>query len=65
MVIDEEFRGRGLGRKAMVLAEELARAHGAVTIGLNVVAHNRVARDLYTSLGYEDTSVQMRKTLGG
>lgn len=61
--IDEAQRGRGLGRKAMVLAEDLARANGANSIGLNVFAQNHVARSLYQSLGYEESSVQMRKTL--
>ena len=59
--VDERFRGRGLGRQAMVLAEELARANGAVSIGLNVFAHNTKARSLYASLGYLENSIQMRK----
>lgn len=63
--IDEPFRGRGLGRKAMSLAEDLARSGGATSIGLNVFAHNTTARRLYTSLGYSPTSVQMRKDLTG
>jgi ribosomal protein S18 acetylase RimI-like enzyme len=61
--IDEAFRGQGLGRRTMLLAEDLARANGAVTIGLNVFAHNGVARRLYASLAYNETSVQMRKEL--
>jgi ribosomal protein S18 acetylase RimI-like enzyme len=61
--IDEQFRGRGLGRGAMLLAEELARAGGAVTLGLNVFAHNIVARSLYSSLGYREAAIQMRKDL--
>lgn len=63
VVIDETQRGRGLGRKAMLLAERLAAASGATSIGLNVFGHNTVARGLYQSLGYEETSVQMRKSL--
>jgi len=61
--IDEAQRGKGLGRKSLVLAENLARANGANSIGLNVFAQNRIARSLYQSLGYEESSVQMRKTL--
>jgi ribosomal protein S18 acetylase RimI-like enzyme len=63
IVIDEQKRARGYGRKTMILAEELAAARGATSIGLNVFAHNSVARHLYQSLGYEETSVQMRKVL--
>ena len=61
--IDEAHRRKGVGRKAMDMAEKMARANGANSIGLNVFAHNRVARGLYQSLGYEESSVQMRKAL--
>ncbi len=63
VLIYEEFRGRGYGRQAMLLAEGLARTNGASTIGLNVFGHNNVARSLYSALGYQETSVQMRKAL--
>jgi GNAT superfamily N-acetyltransferase len=59
--IDPPHRGRGLGRAAMVLAEEAARAHGATELGLNVFGPNTVARHLYETLGYETASVTMRK----
>ena len=58
-----ERRGSGLGRRTMRLAEDLAAANGATSIGLNVFGHNVVARALYESLDYETTSVQMRKRL--
>ena len=63
IAINEQSRGRGLGRSAMLLAEDLARAGGAVAIGLNVFAHNVVARNLYSSLGYRESAIQMRKDL--
>jgi hypothetical protein len=47
----------------MQLADLLARANGATTIGLNVFGHNAVARNLYASLGYEEAAVVMRKNL--
>ena len=61
--IHEPFRGRGYGRHAMLLAETLARNEGARSIGLNVFGHNRVARNPYTSLGYAEAALQMRKEL--
>ena len=61
--IIEAFRGRGYARAAMLLAEDAARALGAKTLGLNVFGFNAVARHLYESLGYEPTSIQMRKPL--
>jgi ribosomal protein S18 acetylase RimI-like enzyme len=63
IAIDAAHRGRGLGRATMVLAEDLARAAGAVQIGLNVFGHNSVARHLYASLGYAESAVQMHKVL--
>lgn len=53
IAINEEVRGRGLGRQAILLGEEVARSHGATSIGLNVFANNRSARALYASLGFE------------
>ncbi len=63
VAIEPEFRGRGFGRAAMELADELARGRGATTIGLNVFAHNTVARTLYARLGYHEAAVVMRKDL--
>jgi ribosomal protein S18 acetylase RimI-like enzyme len=61
--IDPERQGRGYGRAAMGLAEEEARRRGMGRIELNVFGGNEVARGLYRSLGYVETSVQMAKTL--
>jgi ribosomal protein S18 acetylase RimI-like enzyme len=63
VALDEEYRGRGLGKAAMLLAEDEARRRGATEIGLNVFGFNDVAIGLYRSLGYETSSVQMRKIL--
>ena len=63
VLIDEGRRGEGLGRTAMLLAEECATAHGARTLGLSVFGFNSAARRLYESLGYGTTSVKMAKRL--
>lgn len=63
VVVDPAHRGKGLGRMAMQLAEDYARSQGALTLGLSVFGFNKVARGLYESLGYETTSVKMRKRL--
>ncbi|WP_438009489.1 GNAT family N-acetyltransferase [Sorangium sp. So ce321] len=60
----EEARGRGVGRRVMELAEEVASGLGARDLELHVFAHNTRARRLYETLGYEITSLGMRKTLG-
>ncbi|MFB2554450.1 GNAT family N-acetyltransferase [Herbiconiux liangxiaofengii] len=61
--IDEGYRRRGYGRAAMLLAEEAARSHGAVKLGLNVFGHNTVAQGLYASLDYDITAITMAKPL--
>jgi ribosomal protein S18 acetylase RimI-like enzyme len=61
--VDAGFRGRGYGRAAMVLAEQEARERGMTSIGLNVHGHNTVARGLYDDLGYDVTTLQMKKSL--
>src|SRR5260221_5811630 len=59
--IEAAFRGRGYGRDAMRLAEAEARSRGMTSLGLNVHGQNTIARDLYESLGYEITALQMKK----
>jgi ribosomal protein S18 acetylase RimI-like enzyme len=61
--IDPEQQGRGYGRAAMHLAEDEARTLGIDRIELNVFGGNDVARGLYRSMGYVETSAQMRKDL--
>jgi RimJ/RimL family protein N-acetyltransferase len=61
--IEEEFRGKGYGRQIMLLIEEKARELGVKRIGLHVFAYNSVAHNLYKSLGYEVSSLNMIKKL--
>jgi ribosomal protein S18 acetylase RimI-like enzyme len=61
--IDENQRGKGYGKKAMLLIEEKARELGLARIGLHVFAKNTPAVELYRSLGFEDTSHLMDKVL--
>jgi GNAT superfamily N-acetyltransferase len=51
IVIDEEFRGTGLGRPTLRAAEEYVRSHGGSRLGLNVFGPNAVARHLYDAAG--------------
>jgi GNAT superfamily N-acetyltransferase len=59
--LDEQFRGRGYGRAAMLFAEDEARRRGIDRVALNVFGGNEVARRLYRSLGYEENAVSMSK----
>ena len=61
--VDDELRGRGVGRAAMIRAEAVARAGGARSLSLNVFADNLAARRLYDSLGFRPTTLQMQLDL--
>jgi ribosomal protein S18 acetylase RimI-like enzyme len=59
----ESVRGRGLGRQAMLLVEAEARRRGLEFVELNVFGGNARARQLYTSLGYQEVAIYMRKAV--
>lgn len=61
--INEEHRGKGLGRATMTLAEDAVTGFGGSSIGLNVFRYNTPAIHLYESLGYETRSQRMFKPL--
>ena len=61
--IDEDRRGEGFGRGAMLAAEEAGRRQGWSEIGLNVFGPNVRARALYDSLGYAVVNTSMAKPL--
>jgi ribosomal protein S18 acetylase RimI-like enzyme len=61
--LDEQQRGKGYGRNAMLLLEDEARSLGLDRIELNVFGGNAVARGLYRSIGYEERAVTMGKRL--
>jgi ribosomal protein S18 acetylase RimI-like enzyme len=61
--VDEAVRGRGHGRTLMLVAEREARAAGARTLGLHVLAANTPAVSLYSSLGYRTVEHHFHKPL--
>lgn len=61
--VAEPHQGRGIGRTALTLLEADLRAEGCTELGLNVFAHNGVARKLYATSGYREAAVTMSKTL--
>jgi ribosomal protein S18 acetylase RimI-like enzyme len=61
--LDEAVRGRGYGREAMQAFETLVRERGVAAIWLNVFGGNDIARSLYRSLDYAESSVHMSKRL--
>ncbi len=63
IAIEEDQRGKGYGKQAMKLIEAKAQELGIQQMGLHVFAKNKVARNLYESLGYETKSLNMIKDL--
>jgi len=63
LYVDEKFRGKGYGKQVMLLIEEKARELGLKSLGLHVFAVNTVACNLYESVGYEVSSLNMTKKL--
>jgi len=61
--IKEQFRGKGYGKEIMSLIEEKARELGVKRMGLHVFGYNKIARNLYESIGYEVSSLNMLKDL--
>ena len=61
--VQEPLRRHGYGRAIMTAAEAVLREQGVVSIGLNVFGDNLGARSLYEQMGFEATSIQMRKRL--
>jgi ribosomal protein S18 acetylase RimI-like enzyme len=61
--LEEEERGKGLGKATMRALEEFARKEGLKALYLHVFAHNPIAIRLYQSSGYKFKSMNMEKLL--
>jgi ribosomal protein S18 acetylase RimI-like enzyme len=61
--IEEGARRRGFARAAFLELERVARGRGLRFVSLHVFGHNHGARRLYEALGFEPTSLTLRKNL--
>jgi GNAT superfamily N-acetyltransferase len=59
-ILDEEHRGKGLGRATMQAAEDYVMSQGAKRLALNLFGPNRVARSLHELMGYKVMAIEMR-----
>lgn len=55
----ESHRGHGYGRATMLACLDKARELGAESVGLHVFGHNKNARNLYDSMGFTPTNINM------
>ena len=53
VAVHPDFRGKGYGRKLMEHMIKTALLHGCASMTLEVRISNTVARNLYTSMGFE------------
>jgi len=60
MLVDERWRGRGVGSTLMESCINWAKEHGAHKVSLEVWPHNTAAIDLYKKFGFEREGLQRR-----
>lgn len=63
VIIEEEYRGLGYGKRIMQLLEDEVNKLGLTRIGLHVFGYNEPAIQLYKKLGYLTTDLVMEKKL--
>jgi ribosomal protein S18 acetylase RimI-like enzyme len=61
IAVDPDHRRRGYARLALAEIEAWAREHGCAGVMLHVFGDNTPARELYRSVGFEETNVIMLK----
>ena len=65
IAVDPAHRRRGYARLALAEIETWAREHGCAGVMLHVFGYNTPARELYRSVGFEETNVMMLKRVDG
>jgi ribosomal protein S18 acetylase RimI-like enzyme len=63
VVVAEEYRGMGLGKRLMSEVEAWAKNQGAAEVWLDVWEFNESAIGFYASLGFETATLRLRKAI--
>lgn len=63
IVVDESFRGQGIGKKLMERITEIAKENSCKRIELDSAFHRKNAHGFYKSIGYEVRAYLFSKTL--
>ncbi|WP_166740071.1 GNAT family N-acetyltransferase [Halalkalibacterium halodurans] len=61
IIVSNKFRGKGIGRRLMKQAEQVAKKHKISTIDLNVSEVNKEAVRMYNSMGFITERRYMKK----
>lgn len=59
--IDQNYRGKGIGKLLMLEIEKFAKELNAASVELNVWSFNKNAINFYNSLGFKNKSFKMEK----
>jgi ribosomal protein S18 acetylase RimI-like enzyme len=59
--IDEEHRGKGYGKQALMALDEKLHSMNVQSVSLHVFGDNITAQQLYKKMGFEITGIHMRK----
>ena len=53
LFVSEDYRGLGLGRRALAKIDDYCRTQSITTLELQVVEHNREAQEFYRRIGFK------------
>lgn len=63
LLVRKKYRGAGLGRKLLAVAEDYANDHHVRWLRIAALAGNHSARELYRSMGFSNLFVEFEKSL--
>ncbi|MDP3547848.1 MAG: GNAT family N-acetyltransferase [Phreatobacter sp.] len=63
LVIDERYRGQGIGTALLAEAERLARSFGVKRLMIGAIVGNHVARKAYERFGFRPAVMELSKDL--
>lgn len=63
IIVDPEYRGRGIGRLLLRAALDFLKARRAPRVVLSTASQNEAAQRLFTSMGFRPTMIEMTREL--
>jgi GNAT superfamily N-acetyltransferase len=63
LVVDERYRGQGIGTALLDEAERIARRHGVRRLMIGAIVGNTIARKAYERFGFRPAVVELAKDL--